>query len=174
MAKIFLLGDTHGYAGKELLHHAVEADEIWHTGDWLNLDLFWKFQELGKPIRSCWGNVDGKEIRDIFPLHNQFVLLGISVWLTHIGGYPGKYNPKIENELLNSNTDLFICGHSHIAKAMRDNKKKKLLHLNPGAAGIQGFHRVRTAMKFEIISEKIVNLSIIEFGMRNNLSSSLF
>lgn len=164
--RIFLLGDNHAYMGKELLHHAAKADEIWHTGDWLNLDLFYALEKLQKPIRSVWGNVDGHDIRAIFPLHNNFQIQGIKFWMTHIGGYPGKYNPKLRPTLIRHTPDVFICGHSHILKIMRDPKLNNMLYLNPGACGITGFHLVRTALTFEINNGELQNMAVIEFGKR--------
>ncbi|MBL7812197.1 MAG: metallophosphoesterase family protein [Bacteroidetes bacterium] len=164
--KILLISDNHAWHDQAILHHAAEADEVWHAGDWLNLDLFHELEKSGKPVRSCWGNVDGQEIRRIFPLHNRFELMGIRFWMTHIGGYPGKYNPKIMPALKNHPPDVFICGHSHILKIVRDPALKNMLCLNPGSCGMQGFHLVRTAIRFTISPAGLTDMAVIEFGKR--------
>jgi predicted phosphodiesterase len=118
-----------------------------------------------KPLRAVFGNIDDDKARMEFPLHNRFMCEGVDVWITHIGGYPGKYNQNIRTEMQNNPPKLFICGHSHILKVMFD-IKHDLLHMNPGAAGISGFHQMRTMLRFEIYGEKISNLEIIELGKR--------
>ena len=164
--KIFLLGDNHAYLGPELIHHAQKADEIWHTGDWLNMELLEEFEKLGKKIRSVWGNVDPHSIRNIFPLHDNFQIQGIKFWMTHIGGAPPRYNPKLLPTMKQHTPDVFICGHSHILRVERDAKMNNMLYINPGACGTTGFHRMRTAVTFEIREGKIENMMVLEFGPR--------
>ncbi len=164
--RILLLSDTHGCIEPDIIKHFDQADEIWHAGDWTNKDLSDIMEKTGKTIRGVWGNVDGHELRAIYPLHQQFTCEGIKVWMTHIGGYPGKYNPKIKAQLIKYPPDLFICGHSHILKVMRDPKVNNLLHINPGAAGRHGFHIMRTMIKFEIHEGKLQNVAVIELGKR--------
>lgn len=162
--KIGLLSDTHSYLDDRILHHLSDCDEIWHAGDFGNLEVSDTLAGL-KPLRGVYGNIDGQEIRIIHPKVNRFQVEGLDVLMTHIGGYPGKYHPDIRNEIQQNPPGLFITGHSHILKVMPD-KKLRLLHLNPGAAGKHGFHVVRTMMKFEINAGKIKNLQAIELGKR--------
>ena len=164
MKKILLLSDTHGYVDKRILSYVEQADEVWHAGDIGNLEVTDQIQKL-KPLRAVYGNIDGKDARISFPEFQEFYCEQVSVLMTHIGGYPGRYNPKIKELLSKSSPKLFICGHSHILKVMQD-KKYKILHMNPGAAGIQGFHKIRTMLRFEIVGNQIHNLEAIELGQR--------
>lgn len=140
------------------------ADEVWHAGDVGNLEVTDVIKKR-KPLRAVYGNIDDATARLEFPLHNRFMCENVDVWITHIGGYPDKYNPNIRAELQNNPPKLFICGHSHILKVQFD-KKLNLLHMNPGAAGISGFHQVRTMLRFSIDGDKIQDLEIIEIGKK--------
>ena len=160
MKKILLLSDTHSYIDNRILAYAEKADEVWHAGDIGSLQVTDALKEL-KPLRAVFGNIDDHEIRKEFPLNNRFVCEGVEVLITHIGGYPGKYSPAIREELNSNPPKLFICGHSHILKVMPD-KKLNLLHMNPGAIGIHGFHKVRTMLRFTVDQGKIDNLEVIE------------
>tara|TARA_R110002012_G_scaffold61930_8_gene162459 strand:+ start:106 stop:600 length:495 start_codon:yes stop_codon:yes gene_type:complete len=160
MKKILLLSDTHSYIDDRILAYAEKADEVWHAGDIGSLQVTDALKEL-KPLRAVFGNIDDHEIRKEFPLNNRFVCEGVDVLITHIGGYPGKYSPAIRAELNSNPPKLFICGHSHILKVMPD-KKLNLLHMNPGAIGIHGFHKVRTMLRFTVDQGKIDNLEVIE------------
>ncbi len=160
MKKILLLSDTHNYIDDRILAYAEKADEVWHAGDIGSLQVTDALKEL-KPLRAVFGNIDDHEIRKEFPLNNRFVCEGVDVLITHIGGYPGKYSPAIREELNSNPPKLFICGHSHILKVMPD-KKLNLLHMNPGAIGIHGFHKVRTMLRFTVDQGKIDNLEVIE------------
>ncbi|MFC5270385.1 metallophosphoesterase family protein [Adhaeribacter terreus] len=162
--KIGLLSDTHSYLDERILHHLSTCDEIWHAGDFGNLEVSDVLAAL-KPLRGVYGNIDDQSIRLIHPKVNRFNVNGLEVLMTHIGGYPGKYHPDIRAEIQQNPPSLFITGHSHILKVMPD-KKLGLLHLNPGAAGKHGFHQIRTMMKFEINAGKIENLQVIELGKR--------
>ncbi|MDX9704799.1 MAG: metallophosphoesterase family protein [Weeksellaceae bacterium] len=159
--KIVLLSDTHAYIDDKILKYAGQADEIWHAGDIGDLKVTDALKEKAK-LRAVFGNIDGTEIRKEFPLHQRFTVEGLNVWITHIGGYPGKYNPAIREELQKNPPDLFICGHSHILKVIPD-RKLNLIHLNPGACGIYGQHQVRTLLRFEIEASEIKNLEVIEW-----------
>ena len=161
MKKILLISDTHGYIDEKIVKYANNVDEIWHAGDVGDISVSDKLKKI-KPLRGVYGNIDDQKIRTEFPLHNRFICEKVNVWITHIGGYPKRYNPKILEELKSNPPDLFICGHSHILKVMND-KELDLLHMNPGAIGKHGLHRVRTMIQFEINGEKIENLSVIEF-----------
>lgn len=160
MKKILLLSDTHSHIDERILHYAGEADEIWHAGDIGITDVSDELKKI-KPLRAVYGNIDDAEIRKEFPLHQRFKCEGIDVWITHIGGYPGRYSPEIRDQIKKDPPKLFISGHSHILKVMND-KNLGLLHMNPGAAGKQGFHKKRTMLRFKIENENISDLEVIE------------
>jgi putative phosphoesterase len=160
MTRIGLLSDTHGYLDDAVFKHFENCDEIWHAGDFGTIELADQLAAF-KPLRGVYGNIDGKDIRLTYPEHLRFKCENIDVWMTHIGGYPGKYNPSIRQEIYTKPPQLFICGHSHILKVIYD-QKISCLHLNPGAAGKQGWHKVRTMLKFCISEEKIHTLEAIE------------
>lgn len=164
MKKILLLSDTHSYLDEKILKYVRLADEVWHAGDIGDLTVTDTLQSL-KPLRGVYGNIDDDKARMEFPLHNRFLCEDVAVWITHIGGYPGKYNQDIRSEIETNPPKIFICGHSHILKVQFD-KKLGLLHMNPGACGKHGFHQVRTMLRFEIEGDKIQNLEIIELGNR--------
>jgi len=161
LKKILLLSDTHSYIDDRILEYAQQADEIWHAGDIGDISVTDKLAEI-KPLRAVYGNIDDNKARAEFPLNNRFTLEGVDVWITHIGGYPGKYNPTIRKEITENPPKLFICGHSHILKVMPD-KQLGLIHMNPGAVGKHGFQKVRTMLRFELNKGKIENLEVIEF-----------
>lgn len=164
MTKILLLSDTHGHMDKTILKYVQQADEIWHAGDIGDLKVTDALSNL-KPLRGVHGNIDNHTIQREFPEHNRFMCEGVDVWITHIGGYPGKYNSRVREEIQKNPPRLFICGHSHILKVMND-KKLGVLHMNPGACGKHGFHQVRTMLRFTIDREKIEGLEVIELGKR--------
>lgn len=164
MTKILLLSDTHSHIDDTILKYAKQADEIWHAGDIGNLQVTDKLEAI-KPVRGVHGNIDDHIIQKEFPEHNRFFCEGVDVWITHIGGYPTKYNVRVREEIKINPPKLFICGHSHILKVMHD-KKLDVLHMNPGACGKHGFHAVRTMLRFQIDDEKISNLEVIELGKR--------
>ncbi len=158
--KILLLSDTHSHMDDWILDHAAQADEIWHAGDIGSLKVTQQLQQV-KPLRAVYGNIDSDAIRKEFPLHQRFNCEGKEVWITHIGGYPGRYNPQLRARIYSNPPDIFICGHSHILKVIND-KKINCLHMNPGAIGKHGFHKKRTMLRFEINAGKIENLVVIE------------
>jgi putative phosphoesterase len=160
MIKIGLLSDTHGYLDDNILKHFDNCDEIWHAGDFGNIEVADRLAAL-KPLRGVYGNIDGGALRKTFPEHLRFKCEAVDVWMTHIGGYPGRYAPAIRDKIYTKPPQLFICGHSHILKVMFD-PKIKCLHINPGAAGKQGWHKVRTLIKFCISDEKIHTLEAVE------------
>lgn len=164
MKKILLLSDTHSHLDETILKYVALADEVWHAGDIGNLAVTDTLKQL-KPLRAVFGNIDDDKARIEFPLHNRFMCEGVDVWITHIGGYPGKYNQNIREELLKNPPKLFICGHSHILKVQFD-QKLNLLHMNPGACGISGFHTIRTMLRFSIDGDKIQELEVIEIGKK--------
>ena len=164
MTKILLLSDTHGYIDDQILKHVKRADEVWHAGDIGDLSVTDAIRDL-KPLKAVYGNIDSGDIRTEFPLNNRFMCEEVDVWITHIGGYPPNYKPGIRTQMHANPPKLFICGHSHILKVMPD-KKLGLLHMNPGAVGKHGFHKVRTMLRFTIDGKKIENLEVIEFEQR--------
>jgi hypothetical protein len=164
MIKILLLSDTHGYLDEPILKYAKQADEIWHAGDIGTFEVADKLAAL-KPLKAVHGNIDNGLLQQEFPLHQRFHCEEVDVWITHIGGYPNRYSPKIKRSIQENSPTLFISGHSHILKVMWD-KKLNLLHMNPGACGKQGFHQVRTMLRFEIDGKDIKNLEVVELGKR--------
>ena len=165
MKKILLLSDTHGFIDDQILKFVKQADEIWHAGDIGDYKVIETLKQL-KPVKAVYGNIDNQAIRTEFPLDNKFETEGVQVWITHIGGYPKNYNSRIKEAIYKNPPKLFISGHSHILKVMYD-QKLNLLHLNPGAAGKSGFHKVRTMLRFEIDNAKIQNLEVIELEKRH-------
>ncbi|MCK8521716.1 metallophosphatase family protein [Aquimarina sp. D1M17] len=164
MKKILLLSDTHSHIDDRILHYVQEADEVWHAGDIGDLKVTDAIEAI-TPLRAVYGNIDNDKARASFPLHQRFVCEGVSVWITHIGGYPPKYNIATRDEIRTNPPKLFICGHSHILKVIPD-PKNELLHMNPGAAGKHGFHKVRTMLRFTVEKGKIDNLEVIELGKK--------
>jgi len=160
MTKIGLLSDTHSYIDDNILKHFNDCDEIWHAGDFGNIEVADRLAAI-KPLRGVYGNIDDATVRIVYPENLRFKCEDVDVWITHIGGYPGKYHPAIRNEIYANPPQLFICGHSHILKVMFD-AKIKCLHINPGAAGKQGWHKVRTLIKFCITGDKIHDLQVVE------------
>ena len=158
------MSDSHGFMDDQILKYVKQTDEVWHAGDIGNTHVSDTIKSF-KTLRAVYGNIDGKELRAEFPLNNHFKVEGISVFMTHIGGYPGRYTARVKEELLKDPPDLYICGHSHILKVMRD-QKLNLLHMNPGATGKQGFHQVRTMLRFTIEKKEIKDLEVIELGKR--------
>ena len=165
MKKILLLSDTHSYIDDQILKFVQQADEVWHAGDIGTNDVTDAIKKI-KPLRAVFGNIDGKEIRTEFPLDLIFEVEKIKVWITHIGGYPNRYYPRVKEQISKIKPNLFICGHSHILKVMYDNKNE-LLHLNPGAAGKNGFHKVRTMLRFVIDNGNIKDMEVIELAKRS-------
>jgi len=166
MKKILLLSDTHSYIDAQILKFVRQADEVWHAGDIGSLEVTDTIKAL-KPLRAVFGNIDDKDARSEFDLDLKFRVEKVNVWMTHIGGYPNKYNQRIREEINQNPPKIFISGHSHILKVVYD-KKLQLLHLNPGAAGNHGFHKLRTMLRFELEAGNITNMEIIELAERGN------
>jgi hypothetical protein len=164
MTKILLLSDTHSHIDDAILMHVLWADEVWHAGDIGSLDVTDAISKL-KPLKGVNGNIDDHIIQKEFPENNRFFCEEVDVLITHIGGYPPKYNSRTRDIIKQNPPKLFICGHSHILKVMMD-KKLGVLHMNPGACGKHGFHQVRTMLRFVIEGDNIKNLEVIELGKR--------
>lgn len=168
MKRIGVLSDTHYYLHDRLFHFFENVDEIWHAGDFGDLQTADKLANF-KELRGVYGNIDGQDVRSVYPLHQRFICEHVDVWMTHIGGYPGRYDRKIKDELLANPPKLFISGHSHILKVIYD-KRLNLLHVNPGAAGLRGFHKVSTAVRFIIDGNDIRDLEVWEMKKPDKLS----
>lgn len=164
MKSILLLSDTHMYIGKEMIKHAKTVDEVWHAGDIGAIEVI---DELAKHtlVRAVHGNIDNHEVRMEHPAEQLFNCEGMKVWMIHIGGYPPNYTKRLAPQLYQKKPDIFICGHSHILKVIYD-KKQDILHLNPGAIGKSGFHKVRTMLKFKIENKKIFDMQILEYPIK--------
>lgn len=160
MKKIGILSDTHGTLLPSIVKFLEQCDEIWHAGDIGSMEVVNQLREIST-LRAVFGNIDGGNMRAIFNLYEQFMCENTKVIMTHIGGYPGNYDKYVRPILEKEKPDIFICGHSHILKVIFD-KKLKLLHINPGAAGRNGFHKVCTAIRFEVHGKEFKNLEILE------------
>ncbi len=163
MTKIGLLSDTHSYLDEKIFKYFANCDEIWHAGDIGNIQLADKLSAF-KPLRAVYGNIDGQDIRIVYPKHLRFMCENVDVWITHIGGYPNNYSKEVKPGIFRNPPKLFICGHSHILKVIYD-KKLNLLHINPGAAGKSGYQQVRTLIRFTIDNKNIKDMEIIELKM---------
>ena len=163
MKRIGLISDTHGFLDDAVFRHFEKCDEVWHAGDF-GPGVAERLRTF-KPLRGVYGNIDGGEIRDAFPETMQWQCEEITVLMTHIGGYPGKYAPQVRKALSDTSIQLFICGHSHILKIMYD-QKYQCLHINPGAAGNHGWHQVRTLIRFSVNGKEIKDCEVIELGKR--------
>lgn len=164
MQKIGLISDTHGYLDKRLLDHFKDVDEIWHAGDIGSTEVLQKLREF-KPTRAVYGNADGGDVRYTLSEFYRFRVEDVNVLMTHIGGYPGHYNPWLLPMFAKDPPTLFVCGHSHILKVQYD-PTYKMLTMNPGAVGKQGWQKVQTALRFCINGDQIENLEVIEMQMR--------
>lgn len=158
--KILLLSDTHSYWDTDLESLCKNYDEVWHAGDIGDIQIIDNIKNITK-LRAVYGNIDNHKIRQETKLDEIFNIDGLKFWITHIGGYPPNYTPAIREKIELIKPNIFICGHSHILKIIPD-KKREILHMNPGAAGKEGFHKVRTLISFEIKNSQIINLNIIE------------
>ena len=162
MRRIGLLSDTHAYWDEKYVKYFDSCDEVWHAGDIGSMEVVERFQAF-RPFRAVYGNIDGQDVRKVFPLLNRFEVEGVSVLMKHIGGYPGKYDPSVRPNLFVRPPKLFISGHSHILKVCYD-KTLGLLHINPGAAGLYGFHKVRTLVRFTVDEGNVKDLEVIELA----------
>lgn len=162
--KIGLLSDTHGYLDSKVFEYFSACDEIWHAGD-AGYDVIEKL-EVFKPVKVVFGNIDDPEFQRKYPEDLWFTCEGLSILITHIGGAPPNYNPRIKKLLKQRIPDIFICGHSHILRIKKDPQYNNMLYLNPGAAGNHGFHIMKTIVRFEIVGREIKNMEVVELGKR--------
>ena len=164
MTRIGLISDTHGFLDEAVAEHFKNCDEIWHAGDFGNIDIADKLvHSTDKKLRGVYGNIDGGDIRTVYPEKLFFTCEQVKVFIQHIGGYPGRYAPGVKDEIIKNNIDLFISGHSHILKIMFDDKLN-CLHMNPGAAGKQGWHKVKTLIRFVIDGKEMKTCEVIELA----------
>jgi putative phosphoesterase len=167
MTRIGLISDTHNYLDDKVFKHFEQCDEIWHAGDFGTIEIARKLADF-KPLKGVYGNIDGNDVRSVYPEKLIWNCEQVKVYMIHIGGYPDKYAPGIKQELIANKAQLFICGHSHILKVMYD-QKIHCLHMNPGAAGNQGWHKVKTLIRFAIEGSDIRDCEVIELGVRGNI-----
>ncbi len=163
MIKIGLISDTHNYLDSQVAEFFSDRDEIWHAGDFGSIRISEELEKIA-PVIGVYGNIDGQDIRKVYPLHQRFTKEGVDVWITHIGGIPNRYCLPIKDEIENNPPDLFICGHSHILKIARDHSLNNMLYMNPGAAGKQGFQVYRTIVRFSIQEGKIFDVDVVNLG----------
>ena len=164
MLRIGLISDTHHFLDENVFKHFDTCDEIWHAGDFGTITLARRLSDF-RPLKGVYGNIDGADIRGVYPEDLRWQAEGVKVFMTHIGGYPPRYNPRVKKALETEPPQLFICGHSHILKVMFD-EKLQCLHMNPGAAGRQGWHTVRTLIRFTIDGNNMKDCEVIELGSR--------
>jgi uncharacterized protein len=170
MTHIALISDNHSYVGDDTIQHLKDVDEIWHAGDIGNLSSIDQITPLAK-FTAVYGNIDSPQTRLIYPENQLFECEGMKIFMTHIGGFPGKYTARVKKIINEFRPNIYICGHSHICKVMPD-KDHQLLHMNPGAYGHHGFHVVRTILKFSINNGKIEDLRAIELGIRGRVNAN--
>ena len=162
--RIGLLSDTHGFLDEAVFQYFGECDEIWHAGDFGSADVFDRLAEF-RPVRGVYGNIDGVELRAALPADAEWDCEGLRVYMTHIGGYPERYDPRAKRELITRKPGLFVCGHSHLVRVVRD-PRFGLMHMNPGAAGHVGWHQTRTLIRFTAERGEVKNVELIELGPR--------
>jgi len=164
MTKIGLISDTHNFLDEAVFNYFENCDEIWHAGDFGTVSIADRLEAF-RPLKGVYGNIDGYDIRSVYPQKLVWNCEDLNIYMTHIGGHPGKYAPGIRQELIANKSGLFISGHSHILKIIYDDKTG-CLHINPGAAGNQGWHKIRTIVRFAIDGSAIKDCEVIELGRR--------
>jgi uncharacterized protein len=167
--RIGLLSDTHGWIHPAIYDHFAGCDEIWHAGDIGNIETADSLAAF-RPLKAVYGNIDNDIVRRCYSEHLKFKAEELKIWITHIGGNPGIYDRRVRNAIYEDTPDIFVCGHSHIAKVQYD-KKAGMLYLNPGAAGYNGFHKFMTILRFSITGKDIHDMDLIELGERGKLTS---
>jgi len=172
MIRIGLISDTHNYFDPKLVEFFKDVDEIWHAGDIGSMGLIEQLQQIQPNIKAVYGNIDGGVLRQEYKEHLIWDVEGFKIWMTHIGGYPGNYSPAVRSMLPSVQPDIFICGHSHILKVMRDEKLNNMIVFNPGAAGIHGMHKIKTVLRFQLHEKKVLNLEVIELGKRGKIDNN--
>jgi uncharacterized protein len=168
--KIGLISDTHGFLDKRVFSYFAACDEVWHAGDIGSLELVEQLHSF-KPLKAVFGNIDDKEMQTRFPEDQRFRCEDLNIWITHIGGVPPNYNPRVKKILKENTPDIFICGHSHILRVKKDPAFNNMLYINPGAAGNHGFHAIKTLIRFDIERKEIKNMEVIELGKRGAIQN---
>ncbi len=169
--EIGIISDTHGFLDPSVFKAFANCDEIWHAGDFGTWDIAQQLSEF-KPLRGVYGNIDDSRIRHEYPENQRFRCEGVDVWMTHIAGRPRQYSKRVRHELKTAPPQVLICGHSHILSVENDNRHDGMKYINPGAAGHQGFHVMRTLLKAEFVGGKIQNLRLIELGPRGRRTTA--
>ena len=164
MTRIGLISDTHNYLDEAVFRHFKDCDEIWHAGDFGNIQIADALSAF-KPLRGVYGNIDGNDIRIVYPGEHIFNCEEVKVLIKHIGGHPKRYEPGVKNTIIREHIRLFVSGHSHILKVIFD-EQLQCLHINPGAAGKQGWHKTRTLVRLVIDGKEMKNCEVIELGVR--------
>ncbi len=165
MTIIGLISDPHPFFDEQVFKYFSDCDEIWHAGDIGTIEIIEKLKNF-KPTRLVYGNIDSKEIQWEVPENQYFEIENLKIWMTHIGAIPPSYNPTLKKRLKENLPNVFVCGHSHILRVMKDEKLNNLIYINPGAAGREGFHKVRTLLKMVLDQGKIIKIEAIELGLR--------
>ncbi len=166
MTRIGLISDTHGYLDEAVFKHFEKCDEIWHAGDFGSIDIANRLAAgTGLTVKGVYGNIDGYDVRNVYPEKLIWNCEDVTVYMKHIGGHPKHYAPGVKQDLVANNAKLFITGHSHILKVIYD-EQLGCLHINPGAAGNQGWHKIRTIVRFTIDGSVIKDCEVIELGKR--------
>lgn len=173
MLRVGLISDTHGYWDEKLPEFFKDVDEIWHAGDIGAWRVIEKLKQICPNVKAVYGNIDGHEFRAEYPEHLIWETEGFKVWMTHIGGYPNHYSPAVKKLLPTVKPDIFVCGHSHILRVMRDEQYHNMVVMNPGAAGVHGWHKIKTVLRFHLHEKKILNLEAIELGLRGKIEEPL-
>lgn len=168
MKRIGLISDTHGYLDDAVFQHFDECHEVWHAGDVGNVEILDRLEAF-KPLRVVYGNIDGRAVQLRSAENLDFELEGFRIWMTHIGGAPPRYNPIVRPQLQRAPPAIFVCGHSHILRVIRDPALQNMLYINPGAAGKEGFHKMRTLLRFSLDTGKIKDMEVVELGKRGAL-----
>ena len=171
MTKIGLLSDTHGFIPERVFELFKDVDEIWHAGDVGSLEVIDRLKKF-KPLRAVYGNIDDHLIRLELTENLTFQVEDVTVSMTHIAGKPSKYSQNAFNLIQKTKPNLFVCGHSHILKVMRDEKLNNMIVFNPGAAGIHGMHKIKTVLRFQLHEKKVLNLEVIELGKRGKIDNN--
>jgi uncharacterized protein len=166
--KIGLLSDTHSYLDPKIFDHFKNCDEVWHAGDIGEQNVATELESF-KPFKAVYGNIDDKRMQVKYPEDLYMTCEGLSILITHIGGVPPRYNPRVLKMLRMNTPDIFICGHSHILRIKRDEGFNNMLYINPGAAGNHGFHAIKTIVRFDLLNKQIKNMEVIELGKRGAL-----
>jgi putative phosphoesterase len=166
MTRVGLISDTHNFLDEGVFRHFESCNEIWHAGDFGSIGIADRLASgSGLPVKGVWGNIDGYDVRSVYPEKIIWNCEDVKVYMTHIGGHPARYAPGVKKELIDNKAKLFICGHSHILKVIYD-KTIECLHINPGAAGNQGWHKIKTIIRFTIDGSAIKDCEVIELGKR--------